>query len=74
MKLSEVLKYGNKFARPKDLPYEWYGYYQAGTGPHADLHCDYIMFHQINASHLDEMSTSLDLYPEDILAEDWEII
>ena len=72
MKLNDVLRLGNKFARPHQLPYEWYGYHDAGDGPFANLGCIYIAHYDKDFEP--QMSTSIDLYPEDILAEDWVII
>lgn len=44
-------------------------YYLANTGPHKDLvDCDYFV---IKEDGEEFFSTSIDLYPEDLLAEDY---
>lgn len=74
MTLREVLKSGRKFKRPhmEDWSYQ---YFQPETGPYKDLvSCDYMveyMFEGDPKSFEKNFSTSLDLYPEDVLAEDW---
>lgn len=47
-------------------------YFKPATGPHKNLvSCDYFVIYDIDDEYF---STSLDLYPEDILAYDWEIV
>lgn len=51
---------------------DWVCYYKKGTGPYFNLvDCDYFV---ICEDGVENFSTSLDLYPADILAEDWQIL
>jgi len=49
-------------------------YFRGKEGPHADLvDCSYFMIKE-DGDDSWYFSTSIDLYPEDILADDWEIV
>ena len=65
MTLQEVLKTKKRFK--KQVEDDWIEYYENREGPYGSLvDCGYFVLEG-------DFSTSLDLYREDILAEDWEI-
>ena len=74
MNIQEALKSGKKFKRPHMTNWS-YQYFYPETGPYKDLvSCDYMveyLFEDDPQSVERVFSTSLDLYPEDILADDW---
>lgn len=70
MTIQEAIKSGKKFKRPKHD--EASQYFESGTGPYSnDVGCDYFVFGE---GSLAMFSTSIDLYAEDILADDWELV
>lgn len=71
MTIQEAIKSGKKFTR-KNQEGGWGCYYNQSTGPFDDLvDCDYFVFCEDN---IIVFSTSIDLYAEDILADDWEFV
>lgn len=73
MNIIEAIKTSKKVRRSND--YSGYvQYFTAGTGLSTSLvDCDYFMIEEEGTNEA-YFSTSLDLYPEDILADDWEVI
>jgi hypothetical protein len=66
MKLAEAMTSMKPFKRKRSS--DWSQWYLGGTGPHKDLvDCDYFV-------HGGLFSTSIDLYAEDILTDDWEVL
>lgn len=76
MTIQEALKTGKAVVRPNRQNIVAI-LHKAGTGPNFDLvDCDYFLINELD--HEDKLcqwyfSTSLDLYPEDLFADDWEI-
>lgn len=72
MKLAEAMLSLKPFKRPHSLNHVQY--FMPGTGPHKSLvSCDYFVFHYDGSSE-GEFSTSIDLYPEDITADDYVLL
>lgn len=72
MTLIEALKTNQKVHRPHWGHDHYFQYFLPKTGPHADLvDCDYFVHTE---SGYEEFSTSIDLYPQDIMAEDYVIV
>ena len=72
MKLEEALKTGKKIRRKCEPHYDTIRWCKSETGPHKDLvGCSYFM---ISDCFGEQFSTSLDLYPNDIFADDWEVV
>lgn len=70
MKIQEALKTNKPIKRSNHIN-AVIQYYEANTGPNAELvTCSYFMVCDDNEWYF---TTSLDLYPEDIFADDWEI-
>lgn len=73
MNLLEALKTNKKIRRSSKV----HGYWQlhpAGTGPFSDMvNCSYFTYMEEDDND-EYYTTSIDLYPEDLLAEDWEVI
>ena len=68
MTLKEAMLTG-KFSYRRSWLDSGFTYYQPKTGPHKDLvDCDYFVIKEDGEEYF---STSIDLYPEDILAEDY---
>lgn len=71
MTLQEAMLTFEKFKRPHWLNNEYYQYFAPETGPHDKLvNCDYFI---TTSNGFSEFTTSLGLYPDDILATDWII-
>lgn len=72
MTLQEALGTNKKVARKgSDL---WVQYFNPGTGPHKTLvGCSYFVTWDADLKEL-IFTTSIDLYPEEIFADDWEIV
>ncbi len=71
MTLQEALNTHKEVRRPSR--YAGVQLYKAGTGPHKDLvDCSYFVIREFDETEA-YFSTSLDLYPEDIFASDWEV-
>lgn len=52
---------------------DYFVYYAPKTGPFQDLvDCDYFVFYEDGLEP--NFSTSIDLYPEDLMAQDYQII
>lgn len=70
MTLIEAMKTNKYFKRP-----HWTDsicYFEPKTGPQKNLvDCDYFI---VKEDSVEEFSTSLDLYPEDISASDYELV
>lgn len=75
MKLIEAMLSLKTFKRPHSL--QAAQYFLAKTGPYKDLvSCDYfVIYSNVDTKNIEvNFSTSLDLYPEDILADDYLLI
>jgi len=65
MTLIEAIQSGKSFRRPHQFQEDESQWFEAGTGPYKDLvACDYF-------THGGEFSTSIDLYYDDIIADDY---
>lgn len=72
MNLKEALLTFKKVSRPHWGDKEYFQYFQTKTGPHKHLvDCDYFI---LTESGEEFFSTSIDLYPEDLLADDYEVV
>lgn len=70
MTLSEAMFSLRPFRRPHSL--DAIQYFLPSTGPYKDLvSCDYFVVYYNNKHEDMEFSTSIDLYPEDIIANDY---
>ncbi len=66
--LQQAIKSKKKFQR-SHWDSQYIQYFEAKTGPHKDLvDCDYFIIYN---GEIQEFSTSIDLYPEDIFAIDY---
>lgn len=65
MTIEEVIKSYKPFRRPHSD--EVSQYFEGGTGPYGYFGCDYFI-------HSGVFSTSIDLYAEDIFADDWIVV
>lgn len=71
MLLNEAIETLKKFKRPHWPTNNYYQYFLSKTGPHANLvGCSYFI---VTEGGFSEFSTSLGLYAEEILANDWII-
>lgn len=68
MTLTQAMQTNLWVKRPQG---EAFCYFKAGTGPFTHLvHCDYFVLREGSE---ESFSTSIDLYPEDIFASDYEL-
>lgn len=73
MKLIEAMLSLKPFKRPHSLDITQY--FLSKTGPFANLvDCDYFVIYFDGNKDEPEITTALDLYPEDIMADDYELI
>jgi hypothetical protein len=73
MKLEEALKTNKPIKRPNHIN-AIVQYFDAGTGPYCDLvGCSYFVVCDDGDNDW-YFVTSLDLYPEDIFADNWEVV
>lgn len=72
MNLKEAILTYKKVRRPHWDENDSFQYFKAKTGPYKELvDCDYLVLQE---SGVESFSTSIDLYPEDILSEDYEVL
>lgn len=73
MTIQEAIKTGKAFYLATAPFYKYYQYFKSGSGPYKILvDCDYFVVNEDGGDPY--MTTSIDLYPEEVLSEEWAVL